>query len=163
MTPIDTAQDLRAGITQMYDGLTLVMTALRRLDTQLLDWCEQAGELDYTTQASTAPAEPAVVETPAPAAPAPAEPAEVEAPAPAPAEPVAQTPEPAEPAPAEPAPAEPVIDFPTLRERLAKISTAGHTADVKAAINAQGVTKLSELDPANYGALLESLAHLEAA
>lgn len=147
MTPIDTAQDLRAGITQMYDGLALVMTALRRLDTQLLDWCEQAGELDYTTQASTAPAEPA----------------EVEAPAPAPAEPVAQTPEPAEPAPAEPAPAEPVIDFPTLRERLAKISTAGHTADVKAAISAQGATKLSELDPANYNALLESLAHLEAA
>lgn len=44
-----------------------------------------------------------------------------------------------------------------LRKVLAKVSAEGRTEDVKKAIEAFGVTRLSEVPPAKYGTLLEAL------
>mgnify|MGYP001763407698 CR=1 FL=1 len=42
-----------------------------------------------------------------------------------------------------------------VRAVLAKLSQAGHTAKVRELIQAAGASKLSEVDPAKYGQLLE--------
>ena len=44
-----------------------------------------------------------------------------------------------------------------LRKVLAKVSAEGRTDDVKKAIEAFGVTRLSEVPKAKYGTLLEAL------
>lgn len=54
-----------------------------------------------------------------------------------------------------PAPAEKSISLETVRAVLAEKSLAGHTAEVRALLEKRGATKLSEVDPAEYPALLK--------
>lgn len=68
----------------------------------------------------------------------------------------------AEPA-AESAPAEeavPEVSLVQLRTALAAASQAGHTDKVRALIEQTGVSKLSEVDPAKYGWLLEQVQEI---
>ena len=58
------------------------------------------------------------------------------------------------PEPAEPVPAEPVLTLEAVRAVLAEKSRKGHTAQVRALLLKYGASKLSEIDPANYRALL---------
>lgn len=58
------------------------------------------------------------------------------------------------PEPAEPAPAEPVLTLEAVRAVLAEKSRKGYTAQVRAFLLKYGASKLSEIDPANYKALL---------
>ncbi|QOR45985.1 hypothetical protein [Trueperella pecoris] len=62
------------------------------------------------------------------------------------------------PAPA-PAPAPEVVPVPVSLEQvrtvLARLSQAGHTAQVRELIQAAGANKLSEVDPAKFGQLME--------
>lgn len=61
--------------------------------------------------------------------------------------------------PPAPAPAPEVVPVPVSLEQvrtvLARLSQAGHTAQVRELIQAAGANKLSEIDPAKYGWLLE--------
>lgn len=62
------------------------------------------------------------------------------------------------PAPApDPAPAPEVVQvsLEQVRTVLARLSQAGHTAQVRELIQAAGASKLSEVDPSRYGQLLE--------
>lgn len=56
-----------------------------------------------------------------------------------------------------PAPAPEVVpvSLEQVRTVLARLSQAGHTARVRELIQAAGASKLSEVDPAKYGLLLE--------
>lgn len=58
------------------------------------------------------------------------------------------------PAPVSVSTSEPVT-LEQVRTVLARLSQAGHTARVRELIQAAGATKLSEVDPAKYGQLLE--------
>ena len=58
------------------------------------------------------------------------------------------------PAPA-PAPEVVPVSLEQVRTVLARLSQAGHTAQVRELIQAAGANKLSEIDPAKYGWLLE--------
>ena len=58
------------------------------------------------------------------------------------------------PAPEEPAPTEPVLTLEAVRAILAEKSRKGYTAQVRAFLLKYGASKLSEIDPANYKALL---------
>ncbi|MFW9254294.1 hypothetical protein ACOI9A_09900 [Corynebacterium amycolatum] len=58
------------------------------------------------------------------------------------------------PAPA-PAPEVVQVTLEQVRTVLARLSQAGHTAQVRELIQAAGANKLSEIDPAKYGWLLE--------
>ena len=58
----------------------------------------------------------------------------------------------AEPEPSEPA--EPPLTLEQVRAVLAEKSRAGHTAAVKALLTKHGADKLSDIDPAEYPALL---------
>lgn len=53
-----------------------------------------------------------------------------------------------------PAPVEKPITLETVRAVLAEKSRAGHTADVRALLEKHGAAKLSEIDSAEYPALL---------
>jgi hypothetical protein len=55
----------------------------------------------------------------------------------------------------EPAKAEESVSLEQVRAVLAKLSQAGHTAKVRELIGQAGAGKLSEIDPAKYGWLLE--------
>ena len=50
---------------------------------------------------------------------------------------------------------EPKPSLETVRAVLADKSRAGHTAEVRALLEKYGGTKLSQIDPANYNALLK--------
>lgn len=58
------------------------------------------------------------------------------------------------PAPA-PAPAVAPVSLEQVRTVLARLSQAGHTAQVRELIQAAGANKLSEVHPSKYGQLLE--------
>lgn len=49
----------------------------------------------------------------------------------------------------------PELKLEDVRAVLAEKSRAGHTADVRALLKKYGAAKLSEIDPANYEALLQ--------
>lgn len=49
----------------------------------------------------------------------------------------------------------PHLKLEDVRTVLAEKSRAGHTADVRALLKKYGAAKLSEIDPANYEALLQ--------
>ena len=49
----------------------------------------------------------------------------------------------------------PELKLEDVRAVLAEKSRAGHTADVRALLQKYGAAKLSEIDPANYKALLQ--------
>lgn len=49
----------------------------------------------------------------------------------------------------------PELKLEDVRAVLAEKSRAGHTADVRALLQKYGAAKLSEIDPANYEALLQ--------
>ena len=51
-------------------------------------------------------------------------------------------------------PAEPPLTLEQVRAVLAEKSRAGHTAEVKALLTKHGADKLSDIDPAQYPALL---------
>lgn len=51
--------------------------------------------------------------------------------------------------------AKPQIKLEDVRAVLAEKSRAGHTAEVRSMLNKYGAAKLSEIDPANYEALLQ--------
>ncbi|MHD0084553.1 hypothetical protein ACQX3M_11780 [Corynebacterium diphtheriae] len=59
-----------------------------------------------------------------------------------------------EPAPA-PVPEVVQVSLEQVRTVLARLSQAGHTAQVRELIQAAGANKLSEVDPSKYGQLLE--------
>ncbi|MCQ9343842.1 hypothetical protein [Corynebacterium kozikiae] len=70
---------------------------------------------------------------------------------------------PAQQTPAEEAAPEPVVpevSLVQLRTALAAASQAGHTDKVRALIEQTGVSKLSEVDPAKYGWLLEQVQEI---
>ena len=50
---------------------------------------------------------------------------------------------------------EPKPSLETVRAVLADKSRAGHTAEIRALLEKYGGTKLSQIDPANYNALLK--------
>ena len=50
---------------------------------------------------------------------------------------------------------EPKLSLETVRAVLADKSRAGHTAEIRALLEKYGGTKLSQIDPANYNALLK--------
>ena len=58
-------------------------------------------------------------------------------------------------APAQKEQPKPEIKLEDVRAILAEKSRAGHTAEVRALLQKYGAAKLSEIDPANYGALLQ--------
>lgn len=62
--------------------------------------------------------------------------------------------QPPAPAPA-PTPAVAPVSLGQVRTVLARLSQAGHTAQVRELIQAAGANKLSEVDPAKFGQLLE--------
>ncbi|VEH06368.1 RRNA biogenesis protein rrp5 [Corynebacterium kutscheri] len=62
--------------------------------------------------------------------------------------------QPPAPAPA-PTPAVAPVSLEQVRTVLARLSQAGHTAQVRELIQAAGENKLSEVDPAKFGQLLE--------
>ncbi|VEH82281.1 RRNA biogenesis protein rrp5 [Corynebacterium kutscheri] len=62
--------------------------------------------------------------------------------------------QPPAPAPA-PTPAVAPVSLEQVRTVLARLSQAGHTAQVRELIQAAGANKLSEVDPAKFGQLLE--------
>lgn len=49
----------------------------------------------------------------------------------------------------------PEVKLEDVRSVLAKKSRAGHTAEVRALLKKYGAAKLSEIDPANYEALMK--------
>lgn len=51
--------------------------------------------------------------------------------------------------------AKPQLKLEDVRAVLAEKSRAGHTAEVRALLKKYGATKLSEIDPANYEALMK--------
>lgn len=51
--------------------------------------------------------------------------------------------------------AKPQLKLEDVRAVLAEKSRAGHTAEVRALLKKYGAAKLSEIDPANYEALLQ--------
>lgn len=55
---------------------------------------------------------------------------------------------------AELAPAEPALTLESVRAVLAEKSRKGYTAQIRALLLKYGASKLSEIDPANYNALL---------
>lgn len=65
-----------------------------------------------------------------------------------------------EPAKEAPVTAEPALKLEDVRAALAEISRAGHTAEVRTLLQKFGGTKLSEIDPANYRALLAEAGEL---
>ena len=59
-------------------------------------------------------------------------------------------------------PESPQLELSDVRAVLAKKSSAGHTAEVRELLGKHGVKKLSEIDPADYPALLkeaEAIGH----
>ena len=59
-------------------------------------------------------------------------------------------------------PEPPQLELSDVRAVLAKKSSAGHTAEVRELLGKHGVKKLSEIDPADYPALLkeaEAIGH----
>jgi hypothetical protein len=50
---------------------------------------------------------------------------------------------------------EPTPSLEAVRAVLADKSRAGHTAEIRALLEKYGGTKLSQIDPANYNALLK--------
>ena len=54
----------------------------------------------------------------------------------------------------EPTAAEPVLTLEAVRAVLAEKSRKGHTAEIRSLLLKYGADKLSQLDPANYRALL---------
>lgn len=66
----------------------------------------------------------------------------------------AHQPPPPEPAPA-PVPEVVRVTLEQVRTVLARLSQAGHTAQVRELIQAAGANKLSEVDPSKFGQLLE--------
>ena len=52
------------------------------------------------------------------------------------------------------APAKPVLTIEQVRAVLADKSRSGHTAEVRELLRKYGAAKLSQIDPANYGALM---------
>ena len=52
---------------------------------------------------------------------------------------------------------EPKPSLETVRAVLADKSRAGHTAEIRALLEKYGGTKLSQIDPANYNALLKDV------
>ena len=86
-------------------------------------------------------------------------------PAPAPTPPPAPPPVPA-PTPQQPA-AEPVdslpdtepdtpLDFRDVRHRITLVAQAGHAEEIKALLNKFGASRLSDIDPSSYQAILEA-------
>lgn len=114
-----------------------------------------------TEPASTPSA--ASASSPAPAPTPPPAPPPAPAPTPPPAPPPAPTPQ--QPA-AEPvvtiSNAEPAtsLEYPAVRYRLTVAAQAGHSAEVKALLTKYGATKLSEVNPAQYQALLQEVEML---
>ena len=51
-------------------------------------------------------------------------------------------------------PAEPALTLEQVRAVLADKSRQGHTAEIRSLLQKYGATKLSQIDPANYKALL---------
>lgn len=85
---------------------------------------------------------------------APTQPAPEAAPAePAQAEPAAES-------RSEPAPAAPALTLETVRAALAEASQAGKTAGVRAALAAVKATRLTEVKPEDYQALLDKVSAL---
>lgn len=69
--------------------------------------------------------------------------------------------EPKETQPAEqPSPETKVVTFVELRSRLAEISRAGHTAEIKELITKHGAEKLSDVKETDYAALLAEAEEL---
>jgi len=56
---------------------------------------------------------------------------------------------------------EPVVTLETVRAVLAEKSRNGHTAEIRALLEKYGATKLSEIDPGKYPALLAEAEVLE--
>lgn len=52
------------------------------------------------------------------------------------------------------APTEPALTLEQVRAVLADKSRQGHTAEIRSLLQKYGATKLSQIDPANYDALL---------
>ena len=57
-------------------------------------------------------------------------------------------------------PAEPVLTLEAVRAVLADKSRAGYTAQIRSLLQKYGANKLSEIDPANYKALLADVEGL---
>lgn len=55
-------------------------------------------------------------------------------------------------------PQEPTLSLEQVRSRLAEFAKAGKSGAVKAALCSLGVQRLSDLEPARYGDLLEAVA-----
>jgi hypothetical protein len=60
----------------------------------------------------------------------------------------------------EPAPKQKPITLEQVRAALAEKSRSGHTAEVRALLEAHGAAKLSQIDPAEYPALLAEAANI---
>ncbi len=56
---------------------------------------------------------------------------------------------------------EPVLKLEDIRKDLADASRAGHTAEIRALLQKYGADKLSQIDPANYKALLADVEVLK--
>ena len=61
----------------------------------------------------------------------------------------------------EPAPAEPALTLEAVRAVLADKSRKGHTDEIRSLLQKHGADKLSQLDPANYKALLSEVEVLK--
>jgi len=57
-------------------------------------------------------------------------------------------------------PAEPTLTLEAVRAVLAEKSRNGYTAQIRSLLQKYGVSKLSQIDPANYKALLEDVGGL---
>ena len=56
---------------------------------------------------------------------------------------------------------EPVLTLEEVRAVLAEKSRAGHTAEIRSLLQKYGADRLSQLDPANYKALLAEVEVLK--
>lgn len=56
---------------------------------------------------------------------------------------------------------EPVLTLEAVRAVLADMSRKGYTAQIRSLLQTYGASKLSEIDPANYKALLEDVEGLD--
>ncbi|MCD8175135.1 MAG: DNA ligase [Phascolarctobacterium sp.] len=63
--------------------------------------------------------------------------------------------------PAAEKPAPPKLTLERVRATLAEKSRAGHAAEIRALLQRYGATKLSQIDPANYEALLRDAEVLD--
>lgn len=61
---------------------------------------------------------------------------------------------------AEPTPVESVLTLEAVRAVLAEMSRAGYTTQIRSLLQKYGASKLSEIDPASYKALLADVEEL---